>query len=141
MAKNTKKDQLILQLKSKIEEQRLALEKTEKPKYKSKLIINIPGSGTVINIHTLDEERGIYTLAQLVMYRDALKEAIRIVPGCKKTTEEVDNWIEDVLTKLSSINRNNVLDSLKKDEKELEELLSEDYKKDQKLQSILDKYV
>lgn len=139
MAKNTKKDQVILNLQSKIQEKKDFLIKSSKPKWLSNMVINIPG-GPTINIHTLNEDTGINALAMLINYREALLQAISLVPGCKKTTDEVCNWMKDVLTKLEIVNRNNLIADLAKDEKELEELLSDGFKQDRKLSTILDKY-
>lgn len=140
MAKNTKKDQLILQLQSQIKAKKETIEKTSKTSYKSKLIINIPGTGFTINIHTLNKDSGVSVLATLLNYKDALEKAISLLPNCNKTTEEVDAWIHDVILKMEILLKNEILSSLEKDEKELEELLSDDFKKEKKLESILSKY-
>lgn len=137
--KLNEQDAKILAYQQMIKEKKAAVSTASKPFYKTRMVINIAGMNT--NIHTLNVETGIDTLAQLI----ALKSALSSYSGPQQTfvtkrIEAINLFMKDVLTKLDAINASEMIKELAKDEAELETLLSSQYKEEKKLNSILDKY-
>ena len=87
----TKNDNLIMQLKEKVELKRKELSSFSTPAYKTRLVIDMDGQK--ININVLDENGLKLLLVKLNMYRLSMKDlgiAVEI------SGYDVTDWIDDI---------------------------------------------
>lgn len=132
----TKNDDLIMQLKEKVELKRKELNEFSTPVYKTRLVIDIDGQKT--NINVLDEDGLKFLLVKLNMYRLSMKDlniAVQI------SGYEVQDWLDDIAAKLNTFTYKKRKKELEDTEAQLNLLLSEEKKTEleiERLAKILD---
>ena len=133
---STERDNLIIKLREKIERRKKNIP-VIKPNYKTKLIF-LTLDGSSINIHTLNEDSAKIAL----MFALNIKDLISKLASDWAITSPPKQWenIHDIFLKIQVLNVNKQLQELKVDEDALSELLSEDFKTTEKLNSFLNKY-
>lgn len=127
----TKNDNLIMQLKEKIELKRKELSSFSTPAYKTRLVIDMDGQKT--NINVLDENGLKLLLVKLNMYRLSMKDlgiAIEI------SGYNVTDWIDDIKAKLDTFTYKKRKKELEETEKQLDLLLSEEKKTELEIERL-----
>jgi hypothetical protein len=137
---STERDNLIIKLREKIERRKKNIP-VIKPNYKTKLIF-LTLDGSSINIHTLNEDSAKIALMFALNIKDLISKLASdwTITSPPKQWENIDDIIHDIFLKIQVLNVNKQLQELKADEDALSELLSEDFKTTEKLNSFLNKY-
>lgn len=119
-----KNDQRVLDLKSKIEEKKLALKKSEK--FQPVTNCSLQTDGKILNINVLDKPTLIQQIVKLSVYADKAKELgyeNYIYAGFP-----INDWIKDLKSRFANLDRKLEEDRLRILEAKLHNLLSTDKK-------------
>jgi hypothetical protein len=131
----TMNDELILELKKRIEEKRKALVGDE-PKFEPVTNCSLPdGPGVMINLHILTLAQCAQLWARLVAIQKAAEE-LGIEGDIEVGGWNIRTWIGDVKSKYLSLKYASSRGELTKMEKRLDALLSEDKRTEMELEKI-----
>lgn len=138
----TERDLLIDQLLVKVEEKKAEIERIKNPVYKTNLSASNPliGDGAVrINLNVASEE----ALLSLLYSFEFLIEKNKTIPskyGIGGITEwngfKLEEWRDDIVLKIRQKNSQKQIKELKEMEAKLNNLMSEDKKKDRELEAL-----
>lgn len=126
-------DSKILELKKQIEEKKKSVSKAKK--FTPVTNCSIELDGVRINIQTLNKEQIISLLVKLNSYAASAKE-LDLLEQYVISGYGVNDWIEDLKSKLDFINSKDEEQKLKLMEAKLDKLLSEDKKVELELNEI-----
>lgn len=127
----TKNDNLIMQLKEKVELKRKELNEFSTPAYKTRLVIDMDGQKT--NINVLDEDGLKLLLVKLNMYFMSMKD---LNMNVQISGYDVIDWIDDINAKLSTFTYKKRKKELEDTEKQLDLLLSEEKKTELEIERL-----
>lgn len=127
----TQNDNLIMQLKEKVELKRKELNEFSTPTYKTRLVIDMDGQK--ININVLDEDGLKFLLVKLNMYFMSMKD---LNMNVQISGYDVIDWIDDINAKLSTFTYKKRKKELEDTEKQLDLLLSEEKKTELEIERL-----
>ena len=120
---SNKNDSKVLDLKSKIESLETNL---VKPKFNPKTNCNIVLDEIRYNLHTLSKENLILLLVKLNTYTLSAKDLNISISDVKISGFSIEDWMDDIKSKISIVEFNEKEKLLTSKKKELDKLLSED---------------
>ena len=140
MAKTKEKDLLIDQLLAKVEEKKKQIEKIKNPVFKTNLSFNMEmfGNSTRVNLNVASEE----TLLSLLVYLDFMLERIptaikhNIIVTHAWYGFTMEDWRDDIVLKIRQKQSQTQVSELKVIQGKLNDLISEDRKKDIELANL-----
>lgn len=127
----TKNDNLIMQLKEKVELKRKELNEFSIPAYKTNLVLDMDGQKT--NINVLNEDGLRFLLVKMNMYRLSMKD---LEMSIQISGYDVNDWIDDINAKLSTFAYKKRKKELEKTEEQLDLLLSEEKKTELEIERL-----
>lgn len=127
----TKNDNLIMQLKEKVELKRKELNSFSIPAYKTNLVLDMDGQKT--NINVLNEDGLRFLLVKMNMYRLSMKD---LEMSIQISGYDVIDWIDDINAKLSTFTYKKRKKELEDTEKQLDLLLSEEKKTELEIERL-----
>ena len=133
MAKLTKRDKEILELKTKVETKQRELADLKVFRPKTNLVL--PFGNNNINLNVLDSNGLLVVLSQVASILPNLA-AVGITEAPDLGSYSVEDWIHDIKGKYMLANVRKEETKLKKVEDKLNELLSEDVKKDRAFEEL-----
>lgn len=129
----TKNDNLIMQLKEKVELKRKELNEFSTKEYKNKTILVIDMDGQKTNINVLSEDGLKLLLVKLNMYRLSMKD---LEMSVQISGYDVNDWIDDINAKLSTFTYKKRKKELEETEKQLDLLLSDEKKTELEIERL-----
>jgi hypothetical protein len=144
MAKSKEKDQLIDQLLKKVEEKKKQIEKIKNPDFKTNLLFNVEifGNPARMNLNTVSEE----VLFSFLAYVNMLIEQSKKIESSFQLTDitfprlwygyTLSDWENDIILKIKQKQSLKQTKELREIEDKLNNLMSEDKKKDIELTNL-----
>lgn len=130
-------DEKILELKAKIDEKRKKIGTLERHKFVPETNCSIEIDGARYNLHAASKSNLVFLLCKLQSLKDAAKvyhcESQLVISGYN-----IQTWIDDVLSRLKSLDYSSNMKRLKSLEDRLDSMLSDDMKTELELQEIED---
>ena len=124
-------DNMVLELKQKIAQKEKVIQKASK--FAPVTNCSLQFQGVTYNLHTLDKNTLHYLLVELNLLKD---KSIELGYDLSFSGFSLNNWLEDLESKLANLNKNQEQNKLNKMKEQLEGLLSEDKKKELLLQQL-----